>query len=52
MRLLVDKVEVYPEDLPSGQVLKSITFKFPLIYGDEEIDYIGLDKDGTVELWL
>ena len=49
MRLLIDKVEVYPEDLLTGQVLKAITFKFPLVYEGEEIDYIGLDKDGTVE---
>lgn len=42
----IEKIEVYPRELPSGRFLKSIHFRFPLFYEGEEI--IGLRWDNEV----
>ncbi len=42
----IEKIEVYPRELPNGRFLKSIHFRFPLFYEGEEI--IGLRWDNEV----
>ena len=46
---LLESVEIYDEPLPSGRILKKLTFRFPLLYGEEEITGIGWDKVNHVE---
>ena len=46
---LLESVEIYDEPLPSGRFLKKLTFRFPLLYGEEEITGIGWDKVNHVE---
>lgn len=35
-RLFIDRIEVYPEH-PEGKIIKSIVFKFPVFYGEDEV---------------
>ena len=49
IRFLVEKVEIYKEELENGRFLKSVKLRFPLIYNGLECDTFGLDKDGHVE---
>lgn len=42
----IEKIEIYPRELPNGRFLKSIHFRFPLFYEGEEI--IGLRWDNEV----
>lgn len=43
---IIEKIEIYEEAQPSGQWLKSITFKLPIISHDKEIR---LDKEDHIE---
>ena len=49
IRFLVEKVEIYENELENGRFLKSVKLRFPLIYKGLECDTFGLDKDGHVE---
>ena len=49
IRFLVEKVEIYAEELENGRFLKSVKLRFPLLYNGLECDTFGLDKDGHVE---
>lgn len=42
-------VEIYPDRLPDGRILKSIHFNFPVFYGGKEIESLCWDKKITVE---
>lgn len=42
---IVSKVEIYPERLPDGRILKHIEFKLPVYYDSEN----GWDTQSTVE---
>lgn len=46
----VDEIQIYEERQESDQLLKKIHFKFPVFYNGQDIDAIGWDKDGTVEV--
>jgi len=35
-RLLIEKIEMYPEETPDGRIIKSISFKIPVFYEDWE----------------
>ena len=35
-QLLIDKIEMYPEETPDGRIVKSISFKIPVFYEDWE----------------
>lgn len=35
-RLFIERIEVYPEH-PDGKIIKSIAFRFPVFYGEEEV---------------
>ncbi len=35
-RLLIEKIEMYPEETPDGRIVKSISFKIPVFYEDWE----------------
>ena len=39
----LESVEIFNEEQPSGQILKSITFKFPVFYDGETINEICWD---------
>ena len=39
----LESVEIFNEEQPSGQILKSITFKFPVFYDGETINEICCD---------
>ena len=47
-RLLIERIEIYPERLSSGRLIKSITFKFPLSNGEKLLD-LSLDSCVTDE---
>ena len=47
MELLISDIQIYEDRQPSGQWIKSVTFKLPIV-ADENIS-IGLDNDDHVE---
>ena len=38
LRLFIDKVEIFPEDRDDGKIIKSISFRFPLIYDGKPLE--------------
>lgn len=49
MNSFVERVDIYPEKLPSGRFLKHIKFRFPVYFNGQETDEISWDKESTVE---
>lgn len=49
MNSFVERVEIYPERQPNGQILKHIEFTFPVFYNGVETNSISWDSNGTVE---
>lgn len=45
----VEKVEIYPEELGDGRILKNIKFRFPVFFNGNEVSEISWDKESTVE---
>ncbi|KAF5069637.1 hypothetical protein DSECCO2_231040 [anaerobic digester metagenome] len=45
----VDSIEIYPEPLEDGRILKNIKFMFPVFFNGKDISEISWDKEGTVE---
>lgn len=45
----IERIEVYPRELPNGRILKSIHFRFPLFYEGEEIIGLSWDNETTLE---
>ena len=45
----IDKIEVYPRELPKGRFLISIHFRFSLFYDGKETIGLHFGKDTTVE---
>lgn len=46
----LESVEIFPEKQPDGKILKSISFRFPIIYDGESTTKIDWDKKSQVEL--
>ena len=42
-------IEIYPDRLPDGRILKSIHFNFPIFYEGKEIESFCWDSETTVE---
>ena len=50
METLIEEIQIYEERQPSGQWLKSITFRLPIIDSDMSMPIgNGLDSDSHVE---
>jgi len=49
MNCFVERIEIYPEPLEDGRILKSIEFKFPVIFDDGEETLSFPDDKNTVE---
>lgn len=45
----LESVEIFPEKQPDGKILKSISFRFPIIYDGESTTKIDWDKKSQVE---
>ena len=45
----IKKIEIYPEQLENGQILKSIQFRFPVYYQGNEVDMFIPNSENTVE---
>ena len=45
----VEKVEIYPEELEDGRILKILKFRFPVFFNGSEVNEISWDKKSTVE---
>lgn len=45
----IERIEIYPERLENGQILKSIVFRFPIFYDNRLITEISWEKENTVE---
>lgn len=43
-RLFINRIDLYPENSPDGKVVKSITFRFPVFYGDDDEISAFVDK--------
>lgn len=37
-RLLIERIDVFPEDRADGKIIRSISFKFPVWYGNGKLD--------------
>ncbi len=49
MNSFVERIEIYPEPLENGRILKSIKFKFPVIFDEGDTYQILPDEKNTVE---
>ena len=49
MRDFIESVEIYPEKLDNGRMLKQINFNFPVYYDGEVGKEIRLLNENTVE---
>ena len=49
MNSFIERIEIYPEPLSDGRILKSIKFKFPVTFGDGEANELFPDEEVTVE---
>ena len=49
LQSFVKKVEIYPEPLKNGQILKSIQFRFPVYFQGNEADTFFPNSETTVE---
>lgn len=49
MNSFIERIEIYPERQPNGQILKHIEFNFPVFYQGVETSGISWDLNGTVE---
>ena len=49
MNSFVERVDIYPDRLPSGRFLKHIKFRFPVYFQGQMVDEISWDKESTVE---
>lgn len=49
MTSFIERIEIFPERLPSGRILKHIDFRFPVFYKDQEITGVGWDNENGVE---
>ena len=47
--MFINKIEIYPEPLENGQILKSIQFRFPVYYQGNEADMFVPNFENTVE---
>lgn len=45
----IERVDIFPEALPSGRILRRIKFRFPVFFDGQEVQEIGWDNDSTVE---
>ena len=45
----IKRIEIYPEPLENGQILKSIQFRFPVYYQGNETNTFFLNLENTVE---
>lgn len=45
----IKKIEIYPEPLENGQILKSIQFRFPVYYQGNEVDMFIPNSENTVD---
>lgn len=49
MNSFIERIEIYPEPLSDGRILKSIKFKFPVTFGDGDGPELFSDEKITVE---
>lgn len=51
LKMMIEKIELYPRDNRSGQWIKTIHFKFPMYYNDDDTcsTEIHFDKDGVFQ---
>lgn len=49
IKSFVEKIEIYPEVLEDGRILKNIKFRFPVFFNGSEKNEISWDTEGTVE---
>ena len=49
LQSLVEKIEIFPEKRDDRRIVKSITFRFPVMVGKEEIQTLHLSKKSLVE---
>ena len=45
----VEQVDIYEQEQPDGRFLKHIKFRFPVYFGDKEIQELCWDNESTVE---
>ena len=44
-----DRVDIYEQEQPDGRFLKHIKFRFPVYFGDREIQELCWNNESTVE---
>lgn len=49
IKSFIEKIEIYPEELEDGRILKNIKFRFPVFFNGSEVNEISWDKETTVE---
>lgn len=49
LQSFVERVEVFPEEQPSGRFLKRIKFRFPVYFDGADVENMRWDNETTVE---
>ena len=49
MHSFIQSIEIYPYPLENGQILKSIQFRFPVLYQGNDTNTLFSDLENTVE---
>lgn len=48
-KMLIKKIDIFEEPQKNGRQIKSVVFNFPVVYGKDEVDHIGLSENPTDE---
>lgn len=49
MHSFVERIDIHPEELPDGRILRRIQFRFPVFFDGQECREIGWDSETTLE---
>lgn len=49
LNCFIERVDIFPQTLPSGRLLKRIKFRFPVFFDGQEVQEIGWDNEATLE---
>lgn len=49
LNCFIERIEIFPEALPDGRILRSIKFRFPIFFDGQEVQEIGWDNDSMLE---
>ena len=49
LNCFIERVDIFPQTLSSGRILRHIKFRFPIFFDGQEVLEIGWDNETTLE---